>query len=196
MVIDKAIRAEVKERRKNTVVWNDIRVPASVPFLEQLLKTETDPFNIDEILVEIWSEYVRADLEHQQLETSRRRVNNLPDDILVKLALADQLSRLGVKTVEYSKEAKTLIVEVLALAREKNEWVRYSLSEQAKVGTRLKDSGMFEKALQDLIEDVKSGREFEVDSRVFCELINDIPDGFCKPELIEEYRKLIAELET
>jgi len=193
MVIDKTIRAEVKERRKHTAVWNDVSVPASVPFLEQLLKTETDPFNIDEILVEIWSEYVRADLEHQQLEISRRRVNNLPDDILVKLALAEQLSRLGVGAVEYSKEAKALIVEVIALAREKNEWLRYSLIEQAKIGNRLKDSEMFEKALRDLIEDVKSEREFEVDSRVFCEFIDDIPDGFCKPELIEEYRKLIAE---
>jgi SepF-like predicted cell division protein (DUF552 family) len=138
MVIDKAIRAEVKERRKNTVVWNDISVPASVPFLEKLLRSETDQFNVDEILVEIWSEYVRADLEHQQLETARRRVDNLPDDILVKLALADQLSRLGVETVEYSKEAKALIVEVTALARDKNEWLRYSLSEQAKIGNRLK----------------------------------------------------------
>jgi hypothetical protein len=194
MVIDKAIRVAVKEHRKNTVEWNDIRVPGSVPFLEQLLTAETDPFYIDEILTEIWSEYVRADLAHQQLETVRRRAKNLPDDILVKLALADQLSHLGVDSVEYSKEAKDLIVEVVASARERNEWVRYSLSEQARIGRRLNDPEMFVTALQDLMADVKSGREFEVDSRIFGELIDDIPNGFCKPEIIEKYRELIEEL--
>jgi len=194
MVIDKAIRAAVKEHRKNTVVWNDIPVPGSVPFLEQLLKGETDPFYIDEILTEIWSEYVRADLTYQQLETVRRRAKNLPDDILVKLALADQLSHLGVSSVEHSKEAKDLIVEVVAAARERNEWVRYSLSEQARIGARLNDPEMFVAALQDLMMDIKSGREFEVDSRIFGELIDGIPNGFCKPEIVKKYRELIEEL--
>ena len=193
MVIDKTIRAAAKEHRKNTVVWNDILVPGSVPFLEQLLKGEIDPFYIDEILTEIWSEYVRADLPYQQLEIVRRRAKNLQDDILVKLALADQLSHLGVNSVEHSKEAKDLIVEVVAAARERNEWLRYSLSEQARIGARLNDPEMFVSALQGLMADIKSGREFEVDSGIFGELVDGIPSGFCNPEMVKNYRELIEE---
>jgi len=169
--------------------------PESVPFLEQLLTSEKDPYCIDEILNEIWSEYVRADLAPQKLETARRRVDNLPEDILVKLALANQLGYLGVNSVEHSKEAKHLIIEMVTLARKRNEWVRYALSEQARIGARLGDSEMFTEALEALISDVKSGRKFEVDSRIFGELINDIPDSFCAPELITNYRKMLAELE-
>jgi len=159
-----------------------------------LLKGETDPFYIDEILTEIWSEYVRADLAYQQLEIVRRRAKNLPDDILVKLALADQLSHLGVNSIEHSKEAKDLIVEVVAAARERNEWLRYSLSEQARIGARLNDPEMFASALDGLMADIKSGREFEVDSRIFGELVDGIPIGFCNPEIVKNYRELIDEL--
>jgi hypothetical protein len=194
MVIDKAMRAAIKEHRKNMVLWNDVPVPGSVPFLEKLLMGETDLFYIDEILTEIWSEYVRADLPNQQLETVRRRVKNLPEDILVKLALADQLSHLGASSVEHAIEAKDLIVEAVAAARKRNEWVRYSLSEQARIGARLNEPEIFVAALQDLMADIKSGREFEVDSRVFGELIDGIPSDFCNPEIVKKYRDLIEEL--
>lgn len=195
MVIDRATRAAAKELRKSTVLWDAVRVPGSIPFLEQLLKAETDPFSIDEILMEIWSEYVRADLGVQQLETVRRRVKNLPEDILVKLALADQLSQLGVKSVEYSNESKDVTIQAVSLAREKNEWVRYSLSEKARIGARLNDSEMFASALSELILDIESGREFEVDSRIFGELVDNIPNGFCAPEIIERYCEMLDELE-
>ena len=173
--------------------WNGKLVPDSIPYLEELLSAQQDKHDIDEVLSEIHSEYVRANLATRQLETARRRVENLPKDTLTNLALADQLSYEGGSSAENADEAKRLIVEVVDLARRQNKWVRYTLSRQAGIAKRLGDSRMFADALRALITDVASRREFEVDSRLFPEIVDALPDGFCESRLIDEYRMVIDE---
>lgn len=194
MVIDKSVRDSMKERRKSLANWCGVQVPGSIPLLEAILEAQHDPKHRDEVLAEIWSEYVRAELSNQLLETARRRVQNLPNDLLVKLALAVQLSHNGSHAVELANEAKGLIVEVVALARERNEWLRYVLSEQARIGARLCDASLFSESLKALIADVKSAREFDVDSRLFPELVDTLPDGFCDSNLVDDYKTALREV--
>ena len=172
--------------------WGGICVPGSVIFLEELLAAQGAPYDADEVLAEISGEYARAGMYEQQLETARRRMLNLPRDLLVQIEVARRLSYSAASTPAYGDEAKRTIAEAVQMARQKNVWVRSALSEQAWIGIRLSDSGLFATAMEELIQDVNSGREFEVDSRLFHEILEEIPRGFCPPELVERYRAAIG----
>jgi hypothetical protein len=188
MVITKAVRETVRERRKADADWNGVRVPASIPYLEGLLSAQRDLYDIDELLSEISGEYARAEMFDQQLETARRRAINLPDDTLVQIELARRLSYSAAASASYADESKNIIARAVELARQQNEWVRSALSEQAWIGIRINDPSEFASAMEALIQDVASGRKFAIDARLYPEIIDEIPAGFCSDDLIERYR--------
>lgn len=191
MVITKTVREAVRDRRKTDASWNGMIVPGSVPFLEELLSSQHDPYDVDDVLAEISGEYARAEMFVQQLETARRRVANLPDDVLVQIELARRLSYSAASSPEHAEESKKTIAKAVELARQQTMWVRSALSEQAWIGIRMGNSSLFVDAIDGLINDVAFNRKFEVDSRLYPEIIDEIPEGFCPPDLIERYQMAI-----
>jgi len=195
LIIDKLLREKLREQRNVTVNRDGVLLPGSIIVLEEKLNSIDDPYDADEVLAEIGSEYSRANLYPQQLEIVRTRVSRLPDDVILRIELARCLS-YDSASQEHIQGAVATISEAIEMAVAQNVWVRYALTEQALIAVRKSDRQLFEDALHRLIEDVESGRKFEVDSRLFPSTIDNIPSDFCSQELIERYRTVISREES
>ncbi len=186
MIVTKAMRATIKDRRALTVLVDGKQMPGSVPFLKELLSATTDPFDRDELLVELAGEYLRAELEDEHLQVMRERVGYLPEVPLMWLGLAGSLSRRE----DGAPEAKLALAKGVALARSEDKLVRYALVSQADVARQLGDGALFEDALRALILDLPNDREDDwVPNDQF---LADLPPGFCSADLEIECRRLLA----
>lgn len=187
MMVTKELRAEIRKHREPMVWMDGKQVPGSVVFIRKLLATVNDPHDRDDLLGELAGEYLRAELDDEHLLVQRERVANHPDEAVMWLGLAHSLSmrKDGVD------EAKKAVAKGLEISRNVGKLIRYALISQADVARKTNDSKLFEQTLKELIEDAPNFRED--DSGLMDYVLDDLPSGFCSPELEEQYRRLLTE---
>lgn len=187
MIITKQLRAEIRRRREPTNQIDGKEVPGSVPFLRDVLSTATDPHDRDDLLGELAGEYLRADLDDEHLLVQRERVANSPDTAVVWLGLAQSLAMRS----DGADEARKAVAKGVEISRRHGALIRYALTCQADVARRICDSALFAQSLADLIADAQNQREN--DCGLNEELVMDLPESFCTPELEQEYRRCLLE---
>ena len=186
MIVTKQLRGEIRGRREPAVLIDGKTVPGSVPFLRELLATVVDPQDRDDLLRELAGEYLRADLEDEHLLVQRERVANHPDAAVMWLGLAQSLSMRS----DGAAEARQAAAKGLGISRLQGSLIRYALVCQADVARRLNDPTLFAQALEELIADAPNQRED--DCGLNEQLVADLPEGFCAPELERQYRQCLA----
>lgn len=187
MKVTNELRAEIRSRREPKVCMQGKQVPDSVMFIRELLATADDPHDRDDLLRELVVEYFRAGLEDDSLLVERERVANQPSDAMTWLALANSLS----EREDGREEAKEAAATAVRISREFGSVIRHSLLGQARVARKTNDPNLFALTLRELIADAPNYREddCELDDSV----LRDLPDGFCLPELQDEYRQMLRQ---
>jgi hypothetical protein len=185
MIVTKELRAAIRSRRSPSVRIGDKEVPGSIPFIRELLATAEDAQDRDALLVELAGEFLRADLDDEHLLVQRERVANHPDVAVTWLGLSHSLSMRK----DGGEEAKHAVARALEISRASGTLIRYSLQCQADVARKTGDAALYQRVLGELIADAGNLREddTELDERV----VADLPEGFCPPELVAQYRSLL-----
>ena len=186
MIVTKQLRAEIRSRREPGAWVKGKEVPGSVPFLRGMLATVNDPYDRDDLLGELAGEYLRAGLDEDHLLVQRERVANHPDAAVKWLGLAHSLSMRH----DGADEARAAAAEGLEISRREGALVRYALVCQADIARRINDPALFARALVDLIADAPNQRDD--DCELNDQLVAELPDGFCSPDLVHQYRRLLA----
>jgi hypothetical protein len=186
MIVTKQLRAEIRSRREPTTQVDGKEVPGSVPFLREMLATVADPHDRDDLLGELAGEYLRAGLEDEHLLVQRERVANHPDAAVMWLGLAQSLSMRN----DGTEEARQAAAKGVEISRRQGALVRYALVCQADVARRINDPALFAHSLAELIADAPNQRED--DCGLNEQLVVDLPEGFCDPELEQQYRRCLA----
>lgn len=187
MILTKELRAEIRKRREPAEMLDGKPVPGSVAFIRQMLSTATDPHDRDALLGELAGEYLRAGLDDEHLLVQRERVANHPDAAIMWLGLAHSLSMRE----DGAEEAKQAVAKGVEISRQVGTLVRFALTSQAEVARKTHDAALFAQSLRQLIADAPNERAD--DSGLDDSVLRDLPDGFCAPELQEEYRQMLRQ---
>jgi hypothetical protein len=180
---DEAFQAHLAELRGEKVPRDGEMIPASIPMLEGLLESHSDPFEQDEILEAIRFEYVKAGMDRRQVLVQRERVRRAPDSIPLLVGLADAL--IYEPNLALRAEASEIASKAVELATSKDILVRYALAEQARVACSLDDVATYRRALEGLIG--QAGNSREIDISLPNDVIKRVPRGFADQELLDRY---------
>ncbi|MBV8620792.1 MAG: hypothetical protein JOY84_18145 [Curvibacter sp.] len=185
MILTKDLRKVISERRK-IYEWFDGRlVPSSIVLIRDMLKSIDDIHDRNDLLGELAGEYLRAELEDEYLLVERERLANHPDEAIMWIGLAHALSRRS----DGAAEAKQSVIKGVEISREVGALIRYSLTCQAQIALEIGDPVLFGDALKDLILDSPNFRE--EDCWLDESLLRGLPDGFCDPNLLNDYKKAL-----
>lgn len=181
MILDREIRLKLRSFGKATVERDGINIPEAVVYLETLLDQLPVDTTRADVLQDIASIYFNFGMKEQVLSTLRS-ASTLPIEDVNKLdSLANTLSFYE----EGFQEAKQIILKAVQMAQETGQWISASLGMQARVARNIGDKELFEDALIALIKYKKS--EYAAPVPFEEDFLIDIPDGFCKEEIIKQY---------
>jgi hypothetical protein len=185
MIVTKQLRSQIRDHRKVTVVSDGVELPGSIPFLKEKLSAASDPQDIDDLLGELAGEYLRAGLEDEHLVVQRTRVAKHPEAAVLWLGLAHTLSMRS----DGADEARICAAKGVAISLRDRALVRHALNCQADIARRINDPLLFAQTLNGLIADAQNEREEDVPPHA--QLIDNLPEGFCPPELVEQYAQIL-----
>lgn len=178
------IRRQVAKLRSNTVPSEFGRIPASVPYLDGLLK---QALRLDEkhlLFALILGECTRAENRALELHYLRQQIQSLPLQPILLTSLATALAT----TPGMNAEALSVSHDAVALAKKENRQVRWSLTSQARISLMLDDYDTLTRALEELVSDVGAERSEDTDYEF--DFVDQIDVQRIDTGLLERYKEL------
>lgn len=149
-----AIRGQVAKLRLTTAPSEFGQIPASVPYLDELLKQAPSLDDKHLLFAIILGECTRADNRALELHYLRRQIQSLPLQPILLTSLATALAYMP----GTYREALSVCAEAVALAKKEDRQVRWSLTSQARIALMLDDYEVLHYALRELIDDAAKAR--------------------------------------
>ncbi len=182
MITNREIRLKLRSFGNTTVERNGTNTPAAVVYLETLLQQIPIDTTRADVLQDIANVYDNFGMKEQQLSTLRSMAMLDIEDVNQLASLAYAMSFHE----EAFQEAKQLILMTVQMAEERGQYISASLGIQARIARNIGDKKLFEEALTVLIMYKKSEHAVAVPFQE--DFLEDLPDGFCKDEIVRQYR--------
>lgn len=178
------IRKQVAKLRSYTVPSEFGQIPASVPYLDGLLK-QVSTLNEKHLLFAlILGECTRAENHALELHYLRRQIQSLPLQPIFLTSLATTLANTSGMNVE----ALSVSHEAIALAKKENRQVRWSLTSQARIALMLDDYDTLTHTLEELVSDAGAARS--EDTAYEFDFVDQIDTQRFDAGLLERYKEL------
>lgn len=178
------IRRQVAKLRSITVPSEFGKIPASVPYLDGLLK-QASALNEKHLLFALLVEECgRTSNRPLELHYLQQQAKSLPLQPVLLTRLATALAY----TPGMNIEALSVSHEAVALAKKENRQVRWSLTSQARIALMLDDYDTLTHALEDLVADADAGRS--EDTGYEFDFVDQIDIRRFDARLLGRYKKL------
>jgi hypothetical protein len=175
------LRSEITKRRKISVKSEFGDIPGSIRYLDDFLNEilATDDKHL--IFALIFSECLRANNKQLEIFYLEKQIELLPAQPIFIANLATALMNFDSKKTEALEEC----VKAVRLARQQNQQVKYCLSCQARIALELKNYEVFNRTLQDLIDD--AGNHRNEDTNFEFDFLEHEDISHCDTALVKKY---------
>jgi hypothetical protein len=180
----RALRQETTKLRATVVESEFGAVPASIGYLEDLLREAASSEDKHLLFALILGECARAGNRLAEVHFLRRQVAELPPQPVLLMSLASALAG----DQESVPEALLRCKEAVRLAQHEDRQVRYCLTCQARIALALDDYEVLSAALRALIVD--AGRQRTEDTAYEFDFVDQIDARRIDPRLLQQYKAL------
>jgi hypothetical protein len=184
MTDSSVIRSKVAKLRSTLVPSEFGEIPASIPYLDDLLKQAPSLDEKHLLFALILGECTRADNRALELYYTRSQIKSLPLQPVFLTSLAMALAY----TPGMQSEALSACAEAVALAKEEDRQVRWSLTLQARIALMFDNYEVLACTIKELIAD--AGAERLEDTRYEFDFVDQIDVQRFDAGLLARYMEL------
>lgn len=180
-----ALVAKLGAMRKQRVESTFGPIPASIPYLDEMLADATSDEEQGLLYSLLISECSRARNDALYVDRLRRRARDMATDPISHAGLATTLAMLD---HQYRDEALASAYKALKLAKLQRRQIRYCGTSLARVALSLDEYGPLQDALRELMDD--SGEPRQEDIGYEFDFVDQIDPKRCDAELLNSYKSL------
>jgi hypothetical protein len=180
-----ALVAKLGAMRKQRVGSTFGPIPASIPYLDEMLADATSDEERGLLYSLLIGECSRARNDALYVDRLRRRARDMTTDPMSHAGLATTLALLD---RQHRDEALASAYKALELAKLQGRQIRYCGVSLARVALSLDEYGPLQHALRELIEDFGQPRQEDIGYEF--DFVDQIDPKRCDTELLNSYKSL------